>query len=163
MRERNSQDNSMDAAASPFADPSGPAGNASLDPLQGTPAPLSILLPWPLSTNKLWRAVRMGRSRIGNILSAEARDWKKEATVMLSQQSPRMFHCPVEITIALSAPTRRAFDLDNRTKIILDLLVSCAVIQDDSNRFVKRLLVEESDEDFTGALVTIAQFAGKKG
>jgi Holliday junction resolvase RusA-like endonuclease len=109
----------------------------------------SFVISWPPSTNSLWRAYR-GR----NILSRPARLWAIKAEKELLDQGARPTRGPVEVDIELCAPTRRAFDPDNRTKAVLDLLVKSYVIEDDNNSIVKRISVSIG-EGFVGARVTI--------
>ena len=97
-----------------------------------------IYLPWPVSTNSMYRSIH-GRS----ILSKPARAWTTEAGKRLVAQKPKSIKGPVRLSLVLCAPTRRAYDLDNHVKIVLDLLVAHGVIEDDNNRIVKRLEVEE--------------------
>jgi len=111
----------------------------------------SFVLPWPPSTNSLWRAYR-GR----NILSFRARQWTLEASKELLAQGARPVHGPVEIEILLRSPTRRKFDPDNRTKAVLDLLVKNYILEDDNNEIIQRLSVAiDNCGEFTGAKVTI--------
>ena len=107
-------------------------------------------LPWPISVNSLWRAYK-GR----NILSRRARLWAEVAEKRLALQHPEAVQGPVQLTIQLSPPTRRAYDLDNRCKTIIDLLVSCGVIDGDDAGTLKKLTVEASDRDPPGAYVTV--------
>lgn len=106
-------------------------------------------LPWPISVNSLWRAYK-GR----NILSMKARVWAKDAEKVLAVQNPRAIAGPVMLTICLAPPTKRAFDIDNRPKCLIDLLVRCGVIEADDCRTVKKLTVELGT-GFVGAKVTV--------
>ena len=105
---------------------------------------------WPPSSNAIWRAWK-GR----NITSAKYREWKKTAGAALEAQHVEPIIGPVEIEIDLCSPTKRAFDIDNRAKPILDLLVSHGVIESDDNRTVKSLALFAHDQGFVGAHVTI--------
>ena len=82
-------------------------------------------LPWPPSTNRLWRSVR-GR----NILSAEARRFKEEAGIALLMARLKMIKGLVVVWIVLHPPDRRRFEIDNRAKAILDAIKG-VVIEDD--------------------------------
>lgn len=96
-------------------------------------------LPWPLSTNQLYRAVR-GRS----ILSERYRAWKAEAAqALMLQRAPRIAG-PVALSISLKAPDKRARDGDNTLKCVFDALKSYGVIEDDSNRIIRQFAVEWS-------------------
>lgn len=111
----------------------------------------TILLSWPPSTNDLWRAVR-GR----NILSRKARLWLELAGKELLEQKIKPILGEIEMEIELCSPFNRPFDLDNRVKAVLDLLVKSGIIEDDSNRFLKRLVVSVGS-GFKGATVVIRQ------
>jgi Holliday junction resolvase RusA-like endonuclease len=109
----------------------------------------TLFMLWPISTNNLWRAVR-GR----NILSERYRFWLKAASLELMVQHPKAFKGPVRVAIALSSPTKRPFDLDNRAKAVLDLLVHNLVIESDSCTIVRYLEIGLTDKA-PGAYVTI--------
>jgi crossover junction endodeoxyribonuclease RusA len=109
----------------------------------------ALQIPWPPSTNSLWRA-RAGR----NILSQRYREWRKTAGLEIMAQRPKKHSGPVSIAIELSAPDRRSFDIDNRSKALLDLLVMCRVIEADSSDVVRELHIRLG-EGFTGARVSV--------
>lgn len=106
-------------------------------------------LPWPISVNSIWRAYK-GR----NILAFKARQWAKQAEKELTIQKPKPIAGPVELGLRFSPPTRRAFDLDNRGKMPIDLLVRCGIIEADDSRVVRRI-VAELGEGFTGVEITV--------
>lgn len=97
-----------------------------------------IVLPWPPSLNNMFVNVR-GK---GRVRSENYRKWATQAGMLLMTQRPRKFHEPVRVRIELNPPNARAFDLDNRNKALLDLLVEHGVIIDDSNRWVRAVSVE---------------------
>jgi len=109
----------------------------------------SYVIPWPPSTNTLYRAFR-GR----NILSAKARKWAIDAGAALLEQKARPIKGPVEVEIELACPTKRKFDPDNRVKAVLDLLVKCYIIEDDDHSILRRFSVSLG-EGFVGARVTV--------
>lgn len=98
-----------------------------------------IVLPWPPSLNNMFLNVR-GK---GRVRSENYRKWLTEAGWLLKSQKPRRFHEPVRIRVELNPPNARAFDLDNRNKALLDLLVEHGVIIDDSNRWVRGVSVDQ--------------------
>ena len=103
------------------------------------PKEARISLPWPPSANSLFLNVRgKGRVRTENY-----RKWATEAGWLLKSQHTRKFHEPVKVRVELNPPNARAFDLDNRNKALLDLLVEHGVIIDDSNRWVRAVSVEQ--------------------
>lgn len=115
----------------------------------------TFFLSWPPSTNSLWRAFR-GR----NILSAKARVWHDVASKELICQKARPISGPVQIELALKSPTKRLYDLDNRIKAVLDLLVKNGIIEDDNNQILKRLVVSV-DGDFVGATISVMRHEAK--
>jgi Holliday junction resolvase RusA-like endonuclease len=108
----------------------------------------SFVLPWPVSTNSLWRAVR-GR----NILSERARIWAKHAAQELMIQRAKSIKGPVSVLIELCHPTNHIFDLDNFQKCCLDLLVGNHVIEADDSRIVKEVIARVGAH--TGVRVTV--------
>ena len=69
-------------------------------------------------------------------------------------QRPKKHLGPVSIGIELGPPDRRSFDIDNRSKALLDLLVMCHVIEADSSDVVRELHIRLG-EGFTGARVFV--------
>lgn len=69
-------------------------------------------------------------------------------------QRPLPIECPVQVTIGLAPPNKREYDLDNRVKACLDLIVGHGLIKSDSNRFIKKLTVIETSAE-TGAYLTV--------
>jgi Holliday junction resolvase RusA-like endonuclease len=118
-----------------------------------TDKPQTFDLPWPISTNAMWRAVRVG-DHATNILTAKAREWKEAAADVLWLQRPQSVRGQVELLITLVSPTRRRFDLDNRAKIVLDLLVACGVIEADDSSIVREVRIAIGDHA-AGARVTV--------
>jgi hypothetical protein len=73
-------------------------------------------------------------------------------------QRPKKHLGPV--SIAISAPDRRAFDIDNRSKALLDLLVMCRVIEADNSDVVRELHLRLA-EGFTGARAFVRSAANE--
>lgn len=111
--------------------------------------PQTFTLPWPPSVNSIWRAYK-GR----NILSQQARAWNDIASKELIIQKPKPVKGPVSVTIELCPPTKRAYDLDNRVKIILDLLNRCEIIEADDAKIVQHITVKVGT--VPGALVSVS-------
>jgi Holliday junction resolvase RusA-like endonuclease len=110
----------------------------------------TFLISWPPSVNNIWRAVN-GR----NILSRRYRSWRESAAKeLLLVQKPKPVNGPVRILIELSPPHHHRFDVDNKAKVLLDLLVRCAIIEADDNSTVKELTLRIS-QGFIGARVTV--------
>jgi crossover junction endodeoxyribonuclease RusA len=109
----------------------------------------AILLPWPPSTNAIYRAFR-GRA----IKAKPYRQWIEEAGWEIKRQRPMKHTGPVSIEIELVPPDGRAFDLDNRLKAILDALVTSEVIPNDDADTVVDLRVRRG-LGFVGARVEV--------
>lgn len=99
-----------------------------------------ILLPFPITTNKLFA----GKAR--RYKSPEYEAWLYRAKAMLNKQSlPRNIeHC--EIVINAVKPDKRRRDLDNLAKCVQDLLVSCGILKDDY--FVECLTIKWAKADY---------------
>ena len=109
---------------------------------------MRLALPWPPSTNALFFNVR-GK---GRVRSENYRKWAKEAGWTLNAQRPPKFKGPVTIGIELCPPSSRRFDLDNKNKALLDLLVTHRVIEDDNDSIVREVSVKRLD---SGAPCTV--------
>jgi Holliday junction resolvase RusA-like endonuclease len=96
-----------------------------------------IELPFPPSTNRLWRVV-------GNraISSKHHREWVAHAGAELLVQRIKKHTGPVAITIELGLPDRRRRDIDNCCKPLLDLLAKHRVIEDDCAAIVRELRIK---------------------
>lgn len=88
---------------------------------------IRLTLPFPISTNRIWRAYK-GR----NILTEDYRRWKALAASEIALQRPERLIGAFRITATLYRRDRRKLDLDNRAKALLDALVAAKVIEDDS-------------------------------
>lgn len=64
----------------------------------------------------------------------------------------------VSVTIGLTSPTKRLYDIDNRIKPVLDLIVKAGVIEDDSIRIVRRITVCAVDSCMPGATISIEAY-----
>lgn len=106
-----------------------------------SPTETRISLPWPPSTNELY-AIGGNHRRV---VSPRYKAWKETAGWTLQAQRPPKFSGPVSITIELCPPHTRRFDLDNRTKSTLDLLVTHGVLPDDNSVHVRSLEINRVD------------------
>ncbi len=104
----------------------------------------SFLLPWPPSVNT--------RERYP---TRQYLEWIDDAGAALIAQEARIVGGTVEIEIELAAPSKRKWDLDNRAKAVLDLLVLHEIIEDDNSKIVKRITLIARDEGLCGAMVTV--------
>lgn len=92
-------------------------------------------LPYPPTTNHLFANVRRGR-----IKTDVYRSWREAAGYSIIEQGRKRIHGHVSLAIALVKPDKRRRDLSNSIKAIEDLLVSMAIIDDDS--LVQRISIQ---------------------
>lgn len=85
-----------------------------------------VALPLPPSINACFRNVR----GVGRVRTRTYRRWADAAGWELLSERPPHIRGQVSISIRAARPSRRS-DLDNRIKPLLDLLVTCLVIEDD--------------------------------
>ncbi|NYT67957.1 RusA family crossover junction endodeoxyribonuclease [Pusillimonas noertemannii] len=99
-------------------------------------------LPYPPSVNTYWRhATIKGQQRV--LISEAGRKYRKavyEAVLMAAPSQRRVAAGRLEVGIKAYMPDRRARDLDNLPKALLDSLTNAGVIADDS--LIDRLVIE---------------------
>lgn len=88
----------------------------------------------------------------GRVISKRYKDWTTKAHWEVKQQRVAPMKGEVSISIGLVAKDKRQTDADNYLKSLMDLLTKAGVIEDDSNKYVRRLTVEWLP---SGAPVTI--------
>ncbi len=93
---------------------------------------IQVTLPYPPSTNALWR---MGKGRMYK--SKKYTDWMVSCFAPLVSV-PEIIE-PVSVEMSVGRPDRRKRDLDNITKPILDALETHKVLENDC--LVQRLLL----------------------
>jgi crossover junction endodeoxyribonuclease RusA len=94
-----------------------------------TPQPKIVLtLPFPPSTNALWRHGGKGKG----YRSARYVQWSRVAGLDLNIQKPGCIEGPYKLRLVLGKPDDRRRDADNFVKAVSDLLVEHRVIDDDS-------------------------------
>ena len=113
---------------------------------------MEFRLPFPPSVNGMYLNVH-GR---GRAKTDAYEKWKSDAGWELKAQRVKPIAGVVEIKIDLDE-TRRG-DADNRTKAVLDLLVTHGVIRNDSKKFVRRVSI--GWEAVTGCRVSIVSANG---
>lgn len=104
---------------------------------------LTITLPFPPTVNTYWRHVVIGRSpRV--LLSARGREYRDAVLAAVLNRWPRRqpLTGPLEMLIVVNSPDRRARDLDNLGKGILDGLANAGVYANDSQ--IDRLTYQRS-------------------
>jgi len=104
--------------------------------------PVTLTLPWPPSVNS---HVRVGRG--GAYTSKKWRAYL-QAGIMQAAQCQRLGIARVSVDIDLYPPTRRAFDIDNRIKILLDVIERGGIIDNDNQ--VDKLRVKRQEKDPPG-------------
>jgi crossover junction endodeoxyribonuclease RusA len=87
---------------------------------------ISLSLPFPPSSNSIWRNVA-GRT----LKSAPYRAWLAEAHVLLRAQQPNSLFGSYRLAILAYRPDNRKRDLGNLEKAVSDLLTQAGVIEDD--------------------------------
>lgn len=95
-------------------------------------AVIKLTLPWPPSVNAYYRHIVMkGAPR--TLISADGRGYRAEvsARVLIARAAKRL-NSRLAVRIEASPPDRRARDLDNILKSLLDALTYAGVIEDDS-------------------------------
>lgn len=95
---------------------------------------IRLTLPWPPSTNTIWRSLRSGPLAGRVLLSKAGREYRKSVHAAVTAQigARGTISGPVKVDIQLHPPTRHRLDLDNRIKAVLDALTHAAVWVDDS-------------------------------
>jgi len=118
---------------------------------------IELTLPWPPTVNHIWK-----RSNKGMYLTPKGRQYYKDAVAqILDQVHPELLTQRLSVTIDLYPPSRHKWDIDNRTKCVLDAISRAGIWEDDEQ--VDRLIVErhERDPDKKGlAVVTITEHGG---
>jgi crossover junction endodeoxyribonuclease RusA len=88
-----------------------------------------VVLPWPPSVNRYWRAVTInGKARV--LISRDGRAYRNKVFAMTRNGS--LVAGNVAITAVAYPPDRRRRDLDNLLKALLDAITSAGLIVDDS-------------------------------
>ena len=78
----------------------------------------------------------------GRVPTQRYKDWTKQALWEIKVQRVHPIKGEVSISVGLVAPDKRARDAGNLDKAICDVLVKAGVIEDDSNRYVRKLSYE---------------------
>lgn len=86
---------------------------------------VELELPWPPSTNKIWR--RMGRK---TVLAPEARKYRANVQAAIGLR-PKKLVGPLMALITLYPPNAQRSDVDNRQKAIFDAIQKAGLIEDD--------------------------------
>lgn len=119
---------------------------------------IELTLPFPPSANSIWRAF-VQKGRVRNILSKTGRAYRETATASAqAQYGGEPMKGRLSVTMTLHAPTRRAYDVDNRAKAALDAITHAGVWLDDEQ--VDQLTIIRGDRaPGGGCLVRIEEMA----
>ena len=124
-------------------DPPSPPPIASAD--------VVINLPMPPTSNNMFFNSAKGK---GRTKTPEYQDWIKEAGWRLLEQRPACIHGRVSILIEVSdAESADTWDVANREKATVDLLVSHKIIKDDGKRYLREITLRWAD--VAGVRVTV--------
>lgn len=89
---------------------------------------ITLILPFPPSVNRLWRATKGG----GVYRSPKYTEWRTRAMWQLSAQAKgKKVEGPYKLTILAVRPDKRKRDLGNLEKAISDILVTLNIVEDD--------------------------------
>lgn len=119
---------------------------------------IELRLPWPPSVNTIWRNVVINK-RPRTLLSKPGREWFALAAGEVTQQRAGVrILGRVAVDLTLHAPDRRAIDIDNRAKAVLDALTKGGMWHDDGQ--VDVLTVRRADVLRGGLAVVRVQEIG---
>ena len=115
-----------------------------------------FVLPWPPSTNTIWRSLRSGPMAGRVLLSKAGRQYREAvADAVVAQNTGRViFGGRVGVEIILHPPTRRKLDIDNRVKALLDGLTHVDLWHDDEQ--IDVLIVRREEIRKEGAAIVVA-------
>ncbi|MCB1466552.1 MAG: RusA family crossover junction endodeoxyribonuclease [Rhizobiaceae bacterium] len=105
---------------------------------------ITIDLPLPTSTNRIWRQPSRFSKSPRPYLNPTYEKWKREADGELMRQRPgkgwRTITGPFDVGLVVTLKKRFKFDLDNRIKAVLDWCKDVGLIVDD--KFSNRVVIE---------------------
>jgi len=113
---------------------------------------ISLTLPWPPSVNRYYRSISRGALAGRVLISEEGRAYRLAVDAVVREAKARKcYDVPLSVAILASPPDRRARDLDNLFKSVLDSLQHAGVYLNDSQ--IDRLLIERGPIVKGGGLV----------
>lgn len=115
---------------------------------------IEFALPWPPSLNSYYRSLRSGPLAGRVLISEDGRRYCKDARENIREQigDQRITDGRLSVVIVAKPPDRRARDLDNLLKSLLDAIHHAGVIRDDSD--IDSLHIIRGDV-FPGGIVKI--------
>lgn len=101
----------------------------------------------------VYRSKHTGKWTARRVETKRYKDWQAEALKMIAYQMPKgSFTTPaammgeVQVMVRLVAPDKRERDAGNMDKAIMDIIVKAKLIENDSNRYVRRLTFAWADD-----------------
>ncbi len=120
---------------------------------------IELDLPFPPSVNGYWRNIAMGK-RPRTIISEKGRDYRA-ATIasILRQHSGYLLRGRLAVEVTLYAPDRRARDIDNYLKGLLDAITHSKEVWEDDGQ-IDELRIERGEiRKGGGCRVTVTEIA----
>lgn len=119
--------------------------------------PVSIKLPFPPSTNTLFKTVTLRNGRQLRAPHGRYVKWRDYAKTLIQLARPNRFDKPVMVTLRLFPPDIQARDADNYAKAVLDALAIMKVFPDDNSRHIRelRIIWDNPDDDEPRVVVTV--------
>ena len=100
---------------------------------------LSLELPYPNTSGN--SHVRHGGGR--HYLTKDAQDYRRDVERQaMKHRAQRSLAGPLELRWVLAPPDLKARDQTNVLKVVEDALVRCGVLSDDSNKVIRRTVVD---------------------
>lgn len=108
---------------------------------------IKLSLPFPVPLSACFKDVVITSKKTGQTFRTRApttryKNWQTEALWLIKSQRQGSISGLVSIYVRLVAPDKRRRDAGNMDKALGDILVKAGIIEDDSNRFVRRLTYE---------------------
>lgn len=114
-----------------------------------------ITIPFPPSVNTYYR-----RSQYSTYMSKKGREFSKDVATLLKDKmlDQELISSRLSVTLELSAPNRRKYDIDNRIKAALDALQKGGLFVDDEqiDRLVtSRLEIDENKKGYCNVKIEL--------
>ena len=97
---------------------------------------VNLSISWPPNTgNTAVRHTKTGGHYVNPLIAP----WRNENRARINLQTVGVVSAPVRVNIVAVAPDHKSRDADNILKVLLDLLVYCEVLDDDSNKVIREI------------------------